>query len=119
VTKKRSVLISAFILANNLFTPVQAGAPVVYVSSFKISGTLKECLAGARKALVANDMVNISERLTTSKEGGHVDGETRNQDIAASIECTPKQGRSAIAVAGANSKAVYAIYAKLLSSDDW
>lgn len=115
----KHAFLSVFIIATNLIAPVHAAAPVVYVSSFTISGTLAECLAGARKALVANGMINISQRLTASKEGGHIDGESRNQDIAVSIECLPKKGRSSIAVAGGNKQATYAIYDKLIQSNDW
>ena len=95
--------------------------PFQYISGFPYSGSAKECLLGAVKALKkAGFSRDLSTELFEDEMtglGGHVEGYLKDLPVVASIECNQREGISALAVSGLDADITYEKYSSLFDAE--
>jgi hypothetical protein len=116
----KAASLGALLLSTASLTPtaVQAGFNAPYVGSYLYSGTLTECVTGA-KASLSKHGYTVDEVVSFSDGKGSVVYARHNAlALGASIECDPANGKGSWAVAGPNDKDAFESF-KQLGNESW
>ena len=100
-------------------TPPAQAKPFLYVISYSHSGTMEECLAGAKRAMRKEGIDSFyDDSIDEGNRAGKASGYSSNEYLAVEIECDQKMGVTVLGVAGLDNDLAWKTY-KALTKARW